>query len=538
MKPERLEVDIAFGTAVILAAVALFSHRFETAYFASLSRDAALAVGFTAVLFGWMWLRFLLSGPFFRGGRPPSPFLRLLTYISGFLFAVICLDGRAVETLKGPPKFSGRAEYCQDEKEKEKEKENEEGERPGAPKVAAKPGCDLISRAFEIGLVKSLGTCAETAKTKDAAKVCFNRQADEPWLHYSYRRYMTFRDLSQNTWLARRYWDETWAIFKAKFTRLYELTNKMGQVVAGVPRASHHIFTNLPPPPATANVSLMEWISPEQCLSRFARLSDLAGKELGQTGNPSEDLERIYGRMLFGQKFSGVAGLCTEYQIHWNSPLDTCQQLVHSPETFLKSAGLLRPIRSIFSRLAENRTLKIMQLELRALMTGQAPVQAPAPDLIKLLATKRQKATAQPNTVVSFQCLMSDPAVGAQSIRSYPFQLDGFEFRSIDVHYPPADDGVQRHVALHRHLAAALTLDQRTRSAAPTVIPIGFGPEMFADGELPLMRLEFLKQADIFGGQEWILSRPDLLEIYPFFHHVNHFVREFRLDYQTRRTRL
>ena len=47
-----------------------------------------------------------------------------------------------------------------------------------------------------------------------------------------------------------------------------------------------------------------------------------------------------------------------------------------------------------------------------------------------------------------------------------------------------------------------------------------------------------LKNADLFLGNDWLQSREDLLEVYPYYHHLYHFVQLFRQKYRLQRTHL
>ena len=51
-------------------------------------------------------------------------------------------------------------------------------------------------------------------------------------------------------------------------------------------------------------------------------------------------------------------------------------------------------------------------------------------------------------------------------------------------------------------------------------------------------RLEKLKNVDIFLGNQWILEREDLLEIYPYHVHLKNYVKSFRSEYSNSRGRL
>jgi hypothetical protein len=51
-------------------------------------------------------------------------------------------------------------------------------------------------------------------------------------------------------------------------------------------------------------------------------------------------------------------------------------------------------------------------------------------------------------------------------------------------------------------------------------------------------RLDILKNVDIFLGNNWVLEREDLLEVYPYHVHLQNYVNKFREKYQERHGRL
>ena len=58
------------------------------------------------------------------------------------------------------------------------------------------------------------------------------------------------------------------------------------------------------------------------------------------------------------------------------------------------------------------------------------------------------------------------------------------------------------------------------------------------DADLYLTRLEYLRQADIMIGHDWLQDDPSLLEIYPWHLHLYNFVDSFRSEYRNSRGRL
>jgi hypothetical protein len=63
-------------------------------------------------------------------------------------------------------------------------------------------------------------------------------------------------------------------------------------------------------------------------------------------------------------------------------------------------------------------------------------------------------------------------------------------------------------------------------------------PASLGDGDFVLTRLDQLIDADPFTGTRWPLQRPDLVDVFPFEHHLHGFVETFRRRYLPQRGRL
>ena len=53
-----------------------------------------------------------------------------------------------------------------------------------------------------------------------------------------------------------------------------------------------------------------------------------------------------------------------------------------------------------------------------------------------------------------------------------------------------------------------------------------------------LSRLETLENVDIFLGNNWVLERKDLLDVYPYHVHLRNYVDSFRDTYRDKHGRL
>ncbi|MFC1611527.1 hypothetical protein ACFL6C_11255, partial [Myxococcota bacterium] len=47
----------------------------------------------------------------------------------------------------------------------------------------------------------------------------------------------------------------------------------------------------------------------------------------------------------------------------------------------------------------------------------------------------------------------------------------------------------------------------------------------------PLAKLDYLADADVFLGHNWILGRDDLRDVYPYHVHLKNFIKVFRRQY-------
>ena len=62
--------------------------------------------------------------------------------------------------------------------------------------------------------------------------------------------------------------------------------------------------------------------------------------------------------------------------------------------------------------------------------------------------------------------------------------------------------------------------------------------ETFRQPAFWLTRLDLLRDADLFLGNDWLAKRPDLLEVYPYHLHLQNFIEVFRRQYKLHEGRL
>jgi hypothetical protein len=415
--------------------------------------------------------------------------------------ALIGLDNRAVALLREvPSRFDrSRIDYCKP---------------PEPPKRDTKhsQGCKLVERAYKLGYTKSLGSCAPAEAKREVSQVCTQRQLDEPYFHYAWRR------------LANRF-DELRTIddgpgsldrFEHQLDHLAAIVRATLDTVGMRPRSSHHLFTNLPDPRPTLG-DRVDGVLERGCGARLAHLPHFPRMEDGPSG-PSKLFEHVLAQLMFSPSYKPIVAQCEEVVVHWGAPQDTCARLVARPRVALGELGVLDAVRGVLdwrSTRAETQELD--------------PVRA------------RDLPPAQ--RIVSFQCLMFDPAAQPAAPVERALALEGERLAVREVRTKPlvGDGGSQ--IRLYKQLAALmapgfgygrLTSNQAV-GAAPEEAALA---ETFRQPTFWLTKLDLLRDADLFLGNDWLAKRPDLLEVYPYHLHLQNFIEIFRRQYKQHEGRL
>jgi hypothetical protein len=490
----------------------------------------------------------LLQGPVDREApRELPPLLRRLgAQAVCLLVGLLCFNSRTVPLMFDTPRrlASAGQQFCP-----------LPDDSPVKPKPAIKEGCELVVRAYKLGYVKELGSCAPEDDEKKI-ELCTMRQYDEPYLHWSARLFASFLDKAKAVVGGPGYVERQKAAFDVQLKHRETLLGREKTVVGNAPKSSHHIFTNLPYPNGKLAELWESWFKPNECFTRYRKLSHTT--QLGSDeGAVSRVLDHIYGHLLFDSKYDEAIGDCKEYHIHWNSPSDACEQLARAPERFLTEHGGLEPVHAVLDRLKQKEDMAKLEVELtlaRKDFVGPThSLKAKHEESGKLVA----RAPVEPETVVSFQCFMrSDgkpapqPVVGPArpelfNVRSSSFNLFGRHFTAGSFNFP-AEAGSRRvNVDLYKDLSAALAegfiyTGYMSQSGTGTLTGSPVGEETFEmkKDDFLFTKLEGLKSADVFLGNDWLQKRDDLLEVYPYYHHLYHFVQLFRQKYRLQRTHL
>ncbi len=420
--------------------------------------------------------------------------------------ALITVDNRAVAMLRDVPhKYAAnRSAYCKP--------------APPPPKVeeeAPPPGCKLVKRAYDLGYTKSLGSCAPKAlkvsTEPERRDVCRLRQQDEPYIHYAWR--LLDKAVTKLTTD-----DGAPGVFERLGTELDVLDSVFRarlDSVAMSPRSSHHLFTNLPDPRESMDERVSALLE-RGCGARLAQLAHFPPIEDTPEG-PSKLLEHVLAQLLFNPTYRPIVAQCEELTVHWNAPRDACSRLANHPTQFLGEVGALDDIVGVLS-----------WRDARA-------------ELARL--GHRTRELAAPQRVISLQCLIVDDATAAAGVTVHKATINGEQFtiREARIKRLTADDATQ--IRLYKHLGDLLTegfgygqfTSAQALGAAPeeTAVAASFGDPIFL-----LTKLDLLRDADLFLGNEWLAKRHDLLEVYPFHLHLQNYVQLFRRQYQLKRGRL
>jgi len=439
-----------------------------------------------------------LGGRILIGGSteaPPRDFPAVVQrafLIGAFVLLGLCaFDNRSLGLMDRWPGFAGH--FC------------DEIETADSTPRSDAQGCELVRRAYRLGYAKSLGSCAPEDDQVQAA-ICTLRHRDEPYLHYAWRllasRSQPVFDLFSVAAMRE---------FKERFVkglgRLGVLYQGHKDAISTAPRAVHHLWTNLPDPQggwlgsATAH-------SPVTCQAQTDRIAD-RWNLTQPAGSDSLLLERVLGLLLFDPRYSPIVGVCGEYRIHWNAPVDACARLAEDPGEFLDQSDALASTERVLDRCR------------RAYQMGKE---------------------CRPERVVSFQCLIQN-GPGPERSRKHNFTFQGGTFVAAEARFPLPRAGDDQAIAMAQRLAALLApgfyYGRLMSRKSPTRQEEGISfQELFKGGDFLLSKLEYLRDADPFLGPVELGSRTDLQEVFPYHLHARTFVEVFRRQYQRQRGRL
>lgn len=419
--------------------------------------------------------------------------------------ALIGLDNRAVALLhEAPSRFAqSRIEYCKP---------------PEPPKRETRPnqGCKLVERAYKLGYTKSLGSCAPAEAKREVSQVCTQRQLDEPYFHYAWRR------LADRVDELRTIDDGPGSLdrFEHQLDHLAAAVHGTLDTVAMRPRSSHHLFTNLPDPRPGLR-DRVDGLLERGCGARLAHLPHFPRMEDGPAG-PSKLLEHVLAQLMFNPSYKPMVAQCEEVVVHWGARPDTCARLADRPLATLDELGVLDSVRGV--------------LDWRA-------TRAETQQLEQQLGRARARDLPPAQRVVSFQCLVFDSAAVPAAPVERTLALDRERLAVREVRMKPLVGDGSSQIRLYKQLAALiapgfgygrLTSNQAV-GAAPEEAALA---ETFRQPAFWLTKLDLLRDADLFLGNDWLTNRPDLLEVYPYHLHLQNFIEILRRQYKQHEGRL
>jgi hypothetical protein len=444
-------------------------------------------------------------GPFVDVVDLPPRVMHALYIAIALGVALIGLDNRAVALLREVPSRFDRSniDYCKP---------------PVPPKHDTRPrqGCTLVERAYRLGYTTSLGSCAPAAEERAVDQVCTQRQLDEPYFHFAWRR------LGDRVDQLRTTDDKPGSLdrLERQFDHLVAMVGTTLATVAMQPRSSHHLFTNLPDPRPALDDRVAGLLD-RGCGARLVHLPHFPHIADGPAG-PSKLFEHVLAQLMFNPSYKPIIAQCEEVVVHWAAPPDTCARLAAHPLDTLAGSGALDAVRGVLR-------WRTTRAETRAL--DSALGLAHAPDL----------PSAQ--RIVSFQCLMFDPGAPPAAPLERTLELDGERLAVREVRTRPLAGDDSSQIRLYKQLAALmapgfgygrLTSNQAV-GAAPEEAALA---ETFRQPAFWLTKLDQLRDADLFLGNDWLARRPELLEVYPYHVHLQNFIEIFRRQYKQHEGRL
>lgn len=430
------------------------------------------------------------------------PRLMLSLYVTVFLgIALIGIDNRAVALLHDAPSRFGKStiDYCKPPE-------------PPKPPAQQNQGCKLVERAYKLGYTKSLGSCAPAAAKREAQQVCTRRQLDEPYLHFAWRRIADRADEMRTT-------DDgpgTIDRFTNQLGHLDAIVRTTLYTVAMRPRSSHHIFTNLPDPRPRLR-DRVDRLLERGCGAHLAHLPNFPRMDAGPAG-ASTLFEHVIAQLMFNPIYKPIVAQCEEVIVHWSAAPTTCARIAEHPSETLDDLDVLDSVRGVLDWRAKRS-------EIQHLDPARARELAPA------------------RRLVTFQCLMFDAAAEPAPPVEHTILVDGEQLAVRESRTKPLVADGASQIRLYKQLAALMAPgfgygrlnSNQAIAAAPEEAAMA---ETFRQPAFLLTKLEELRDADLFLGNDWLAKRPDLLEVYPYHVHLQNFIEIFRRQYKQHGGRL
>ncbi len=421
-----------------------------------------------------------------------------LMFMSLILAGILTFSQREIALIeKFPQQLTwGQTKFCPD---------------PNQGKIQAeeRPECQLLLRAHKLGYAEDLGDCGEFVEGPPVW--CDLRQKDEPYFHFAWRRLKEAYDSSYSTvkdiHFDKKKYEEQIA---KEIDRLKPLArNKMAEVAAE-PRSLHFILSSLPEPEGWTWHKIKRRLLPSQCL---VTESDYPNKlpEPSEAKDLSSNLVMAFGHLLFDYGYSRVISSCKEYHFLWGLGETTCRDIRKSPQATLTQLGLLDPIKKIIQRYEDKKV------------------------------SYPNDKSLEPRDVISINCL----EYGKERIQQkvYQVKLGRHKLWLKVLQHPKLEyksgDSIQSFQLASKLASLRFNYGRLlSRSSLSDGEEVLVTEEMVTQDDFRFTRVVFLEEIDVFLNPYWLLEREDILEIYPYYLHLTHFVNSFRNNYAQGRGRL
>jgi len=480
----------------------------------------------------------------------------------GILFnvALVTLDNSGFEKLRTlPSEFApSTSDFCPEEDD-------------SADSEIIPEGCELIIRAHKLGYAKDLGVCEPKKIDPEKMQVCQKRRSDEPYLHYMSRLLVNSVE-EQQAFFDNNKLKTIKDKFRLQLSNLDTLRDYQTYAISAAPRASHHVWTDLPYPDHYIIQKYREYLDPNYCIERFQKKqTNTITLETGDERNNSKLLEHVYGQLLFNPKSKLTVGLCKEYKIHWNSEPDICERLASNPKSVLQQARVLPEVERVLHRHDTANALLSLEESIRdienvnekseekkqdapdnvaGLASGETNLISKGQIDVKSKIAKGKQQIRKKNELVSFQCFMTANTMTANT-PTQKSNVSNFKFRDTEFtvttrYFPLLENNGESQISMYNQFSKVLEdrFHYSQLTSRSDVIIEGVSSEA-ADNEKFLQapsylftRLDILRNVDIFLGNNWVLERDDLLVVYPYHVHLQNYVNKFREKYQERHGRL
>ena len=423
--------------------------------------------------------------------------------------------------------------------------------------TAVPEGCELIIRAYKLGYAKDLGECEPKKVEQKDLQICIKRRQDEPYFHFAYRKLASAWEKNQSFFQDNQV-QKISDKFHLQLEKLELLRDYQAYSISAAPRASHHIWTNLPYPNHYFIEKYKEIFRPNHCVAEFQNQTNTIPLVNGDTRKNSKLLEHVYGQLLFNPKNEITVGFCKEYKIHWNAPVDMCDKIASDPVNIMRHENILDEVEIVLKRYRVTNELLNLEEQLKQIDETEEDTVIKDKSLLAIPTIGKQKnkivtskiakdkeEIRKTNEIVSFQCLMQQSKFN-KKVSQNSFKFDGTRFNIKTRNFHPKQSNSESQVTTYRELSQLLESDFRySRLTSRSDISVKDAATEASDNRRILngpsflfSRLDILNNVDIFLGNEWVLERDDLIDIYPYHVHLKNYVKSFRTTYKEHHGRL